>query len=312
LGILNASSTKHESKDDDDDGDDPEPDISSYKLHSRTISTFCIPPTSPEHLYSSAYDGTIRRFDLNSGKSVELYVHPNEESLSAVQLLDASSQTLLFSTLNGDVGYYDTRAPSASAVIFACSEKKIGGLGIHPKASHIFATASLDRTVKIWDLRTVTGITKTPSERVATQIGEHSSALSVSSACFNSCGSLATASYDNTIKIYQFPKATAWTLGHTESKETMKPSAVIPHNNQTGRWVTILRAVWQDNPLDGMQKLVVGNMNRSIDIFSDSGEQLAQLGDLERISAVPAAARLHPVREWVAGGTGSGKIVLFM
>lgn len=61
-----------------------------------------------------------------------------------------------------------------------------------------------------------------------------------------------------------------------------------------------------------MQKLVVANMNRAIDVFGENGDQLAQLKNDDLVTAVPAAARAHPVRNWVAGGTGSGKIVLWM
>lgn len=32
----------------------------------------------------------------------------------------------------------------------------------------------------------------------------------------------------------------------------------------SGRWVTILRPLWQRYPSDGIQKFVVGNMNRYI------------------------------------------------
>lgn len=52
-------------------------------------------------------------------------------------------------------------------------------------------------------------------------------------------------------------------------------------------------------------------MNRSVDIFAESGERLAQLVD-DRITAVPAVTQFHPTIDWVAGGTGSGKLALFM
>lgn len=86
---------------------------------------------------------------------------------------------------------------------------------------------------------------------------------------------------------------------------------MIKHNNQTGRWVTILRAQWQQNPRQGGEKLVIANMNRFLDIYAEDGTQLAQLGD-DLLTAVPAAAMLHPTEDWVAGGTASGKVALFM
>jgi hypothetical protein len=53
-------------------------------------------------------------------------------------------------------------------------------------------------------------------------------------------------------------------------------------------------------------------MNRYVDVYSAKGEQLAQLGDPDWISAVPAVAQFHPSQDWIAGGTASGKLCLWM
>lgn len=39
-----------------------------------------------------------------------------------------------------------------------------------------------------------------------------------------------------------------------------------------------LRAQWQQNPQDGVQRFCIGNMNRFVDIYTAKGQQLAQLG----------------------------------
>jgi hypothetical protein len=57
--------------------------------------------------------------------------------------------------------------------------------------------------------------------------------------------------------------------------------------------------------------LVIGNMNRFVDIYAADGTQLAQLGG-EGISAVPAVAVFHQTKDWVAAGTASGKLCLWM
>jgi WD repeat-containing protein 76 len=77
--------------------------------------------------------------------------------------------------------------------------------------------------------------------------------------------------------------------------------------------VTILRPQWQRSPEDGIQKLVIGNMNRFVDVYAADGTQVAQLGDDEgRITAVPAVAVWHERKEWIAAGTASGKLCLWM
>jgi hypothetical protein len=52
-------------------------------------------------------------------------------------------------------------------------------------------------------------------------------------------------------------------------------------------------------------------MNRFVDVYSSSGDQLAQLGG-EGITAVPAVAVFHRSMNWIAAGTASGKICLWM
>jgi WD repeat-containing protein 76 len=52
-------------------------------------------------------------------------------------------------------------------------------------------------------------------------------------------------------------------------------------------------------------------MNRFVDVYSADGTQLAQLGG-EGITAVPAVAVFHQTNNWVAAGTASGKLCLWM
>jgi WD repeat-containing protein 76 len=73
-----------------------------------------------------------------------------------------------------------------------------------------------------------------------------------------------------------------------------------------------LRPQWHLRPQDGVQRFVIGNMNRFVDIYTGNGDQLAQLGDPELVTAVPAVAQFHPTMDWVAAGTASGKLCLWM
>jgi len=72
-----------------------------------------------------------------------------------------------------------------------------------------------------------------------------------------------------------------------------------------------LRAQWQLHPPNSIHRFVIGNMNRFVDIYNAKGEPLAQLGG-EGITAVPAVAQFHPTEQWVAAGTASGKLCLWM
>jgi hypothetical protein len=46
-----------------------------------------------------------------------------------------------------------------------------------------------------------------------------------------------------------------------------KPSVVVKHDTQTGRWVTVFRAQWSANP-DVLPHFTVGNMKHSVDIYT--------------------------------------------
>lgn len=311
MGIFDASQDVPEVDDDDEDADIPDPVIAAFKTHTRTISSFHFPLTDLKSVYTASYDSSIRKLDLGAGAPVSVQIFaPGEDDdlpISAIDMAPNDASTIVFSTLSGSVGRYDIRTKD-NAEIWELSDAKIGGFALHPHAPHLFATASLDRTMKIWDMRKISG---KGDMRHPALIEEHVSRLSVSHASWSPGGHIATSSYDDTIKIYDFSDATSWKVGHKISEKEMKPSSIVKHNNQTGRWVTILKPQWQRRPTDGIQKFAIGNMNRFVDVYDANGEQLAQL-DGDGITAVPAVAHLHPSQNWVVGGTASGKVCLWM
>lgn len=321
LGLFDASQTspekiKQEADDADEDGDEVddemEPAITTFKIHTRTISAFQCSPHDQNAIYSASYDSSIRKLDLGKASAIEVYAPADRSEdlpLSGVQIAHSDPNMLHFTTLDGRFGMKDIRTPAHEVVdLLQLSEKKIGGFSLHPAHPHLLATASLDRMLKLWDLRKISG---KGENRLPHLIGEHVSKLSVSHAAFNSAGQVATASYDDTVKIYDFSASGDWKPGYEMVGDNeMLPTTIVPHNNQTGRWVTILRAQWQLQPQDGIQRFVIGNMNRFVDVYTGDGKQLAQLGG-DGITAVPAVAQFHPTEDWIAAGTASGKLCLW-
>jgi WD40 repeat protein len=309
LGVFDGSQSAPEVDDEDEDAKYPDPVISAFKTHTRTITSFVFSSTDANAVYTSSYDSSIRKMDLEKGTSVQVFAPEDPDEDLPISALDQGyndPHLLYFSTLNGGVGKYDIRDPT-SHELWTLSDHKIGGFSLHPLQPHLLATASLDRTLKIWDLRKVTG---KGALRHPALLGEHESRLSVSHASWSAGGHIATSSYDDTIKIYDFSAASSWKAGHDIGDKAMEPLHQVRHNNQTGRWVTILKPQWQKRPSDGIQKFVIGNMNRFVDVYASDGSQLAQL-DGDGISAVPAVAHFHPSMDWVAGGTASGKLCLW-
>ena len=252
LGVFDASQTasnlksskfKAEDKDsaeeEEEEDDDPDPQITSFHLHTRTISAFQFSPLDQNTLYTASYDSSLRTLDLTQSSSTEIYAPADsslDEPLSGVEMDPSSAHILFFSRLDGHVGRVDTRAPGHNATLYQLSEKKIGGFSLNPANPHFLATASLDRTMRLWDLRKLSGKS---GAQLPALCGEHESRLSVSHAAFNSAGQVATASYDDTVKIHTFKEMGAWSPGRKLTEREMQPSTIIKHNNQTGRWVTM-------------------------------------------------------------------------
>ena len=312
LGIFDASQTgsdaKKEDNDEDEDEDEAEPAVTAFKVHARSITSLVF-PADGNSVISGSYDSSIRKLDLQKEVAVEIFAPKTMDmSMGISSIAIPDPHMLMFSTIEGEFGRHDTRTPDDTE-IWQLSDKKIGGFTLHPSFPHLVATASLDRTLKIWDLRKIVG---GKDSKIPNLMGEHESRLSISHASWSSAGHVATSSYDDTIKIHSFLDAASWKVGHEIPEADMAPVSTIKHNNQTGRWVTILKPQWQANPNDGIQKFAIGNMNRFVDVYASDGEQLAQLGGDGLITAVPAVAHFHPTRDWVAGGTASGKLCLWM
>ena len=234
------------------------PLVTSYKMHSRTISQFLFSPTDATKLYTSSYDTTIRVLDLPTGVATEVYFPPDDTDtdalLSSVQI-QANGNILLFANFHGQVGKLDLREPvkNRKTIMYTLHEKKIGGLSIFPSMEEIIATSSLDRTMKIWDLRKI-------SAETPVLCGEYEASKSISSSEFNRQGDIVATSYDDTLSVFNGVIASNSPVG--KDLGTLAPSDRILHNNQTGRYVSVFKARWQERPENGFEKFCVGNMRR--------------------------------------------------
>lgn len=83
-----------------------------------------------------------------------------------------------------------------------------------------------------------------------------------------------TTSYDDNLRIFTIDPASLVDL-HLHD-HSFKPTRVVRHNCQTGRWLTILRAQWSLN-MDYMPHFTVGNMKRTLDVVSATGEKIVAL-----------------------------------
>jgi WD40 repeat protein len=239
LGIFDSSQSATIKAEDDEDEDMFEAAITTLKPHTGAISAFQFSHTDPNAVFMASHDSSIRRLDLAKGVAIEVYApsdSKSNEGLTGLQLSPQDPNILYFTTLYGTFGIHDMREGKSQTKTYELSEKKIGGFTLNPAHPHFVVTASLDRYMRLWDLRKISG---KAGEKMPALVGEHLSRLSVSHAAFNGAGQVATSSYDDTIKIYDFRDCKNWAAGHQLSEEEMEPKSIVKHNNQTGRWVTM-------------------------------------------------------------------------
>ena len=312
------------------------PHITILKPHGKAVARILTPEQQPSSILTCSYDGSVRRLDLKKLESTEVaYLQdPNESSdypLGVSDINVADNNVLYMTTLSGNFYRYDMRTPFKQGELLRLHDKKIGSFSINPNASHQIATASLDRSMKLWDLRNISQKNSYWSEyddKSPHLYCTYHSRLSVSCVDWNHDNHLVCNGYDDTVNVFdlsgsdKLPLVTEWSKDYeTERKkrtsiedgvpEKLEALTRIKHNCQTGRWVSILKSKWQLHPGDGLQKFVIANMNRAFDIYDQKGRILCHLTDPDRMTAVPAVSMIHPTQNWCVGGSASGKVYLF-
>ncbi|KAF9583590.1 hypothetical protein BGW38_009103 [Lunasporangiospora selenospora] len=281
---------------------DEEPNIFSYRAHPRTLSSMQYSPTDPTKLFTTSYDGSVRYLDLGKQQFIESYVAASDASdhLGSISIT-SKGQEYWFADNDGAVTLKDIRTPKDDMVMRKIlHEKKVGCVNVNPIHSHLIATSSLDRTMKIWDVRT---FGKYKEDEPVAELAEFPHRLSVTSAMWSPDGaSIASTSYDDYVRIFNnFDPALP---DITNIPEPIK----IPHNNKSGRWVTMLRAVWSHQ----FNWFCIGNMKKSVDIYSrGTGDLMANLRDPSILTTVPAVNAWHPNRVVLASGMANGKMVIW-
>ncbi|KAH9934672.1 WD40-repeat-containing domain protein [Fomitopsis serialis] len=280
-----------------------------------SISNIKFDPTDSHSVYTSSYDCTVFSMD---------------DALITCIDLPVTGSEMWISDAEGGLTHLDLREDKSKARWFQVSNEKVGSVSVNPTAPHYLVTASNSRAMRIWDTRKLQNIggdsaseTENPNDFNQNIIEEYLGSpkgkgclradwqhgKSVSSAYWDPSGkSVLSTCYDDLLRLWEFSGSV---LKSTSTFPSSRPSNQIRHSCQTGRWVTVFKAQWSPNP-DYYPHFTVGNMERSLDIYSGKGELVARLADRTKISAVQAVTCSHPnVLERVASGNASGRCVLW-
>lgn len=286
-----------------------EVDIMSFKLHGKNIAKLEFSLTDVTKIYSASYDGSIRSIDLATMKSSQVFI--NEHDIGITDIQHNNEHEIYYTTMQGEFGKIDLRSSDHSGrQVVRLANKKIGGFSINPSNINQIATASLDRTMKVWDIRRTTVCDWNEWDDALDTLhnyGSYDSRLSVSIVDWSKSGDLVCNGYDDTVNIFNLSELTQKDVTYSAGKLT--PQHKIKHNCQTGRWVSILKARWQKLTPD-LDKFVIANMNKYFDVYDRDGNQLAHLSD-PYMTNVPAVCNFHPTQNWLVGGGASGKVYMF-
>ncbi|XP_012274649.1 GATOR complex protein WDR24 isoform X2 [Orussus abietinus] len=118
--------------------------------HKRTVNKVSFHITESMWLISGSQDGTMKCFDLRIKEATKTF-YSNTESVRDVQFSPHQQHTFAAVSENGHVQQWDLRRPDRYFQHFTAHSGPIFACDWHPEATWL-ATASRDKTIKVWDL----------------------------------------------------------------------------------------------------------------------------------------------------------------
>lgn len=295
--------------------------IYSLKPHMEGVNDIKIDNSDRTKFYSCSYDGTIKMLDIASNSFDNLYTSEYSEPIQCLSQ-NAENGLICGVTHSGGLICLDSRMKKVIFDNINLAPKKLSFVEFNPIHSQYLATGGLNYTANIWDFRFLseqknrTNLTKAWDDysgeylELPGCVWSYNIGRAVNNTSWSPNGNkLVTTTFDNAIRVFNDP------LKHRENQAAQESDVItIPHNNKTGKWVSLLRARWNPNSL--RDSFIVGNMKRAIDVYSGkTGSMLSMLHDADVVTAIPAINAFHPNWHsqddlWVSGNA-TGKVLLW-
>ncbi|XP_052663541.1 WD repeat-containing protein 76 [Harpia harpyja] len=261
--------------------------------HNYPVTCMHFSPFNPAHLLSLSND-TLRCGDVT--RAVFDEICRSEENLSSFDFLEDNASTAIVGDWDGSVAVVDRRTPGTSSELSAdIGFKRTRTVHVHPVNKQYFiAAGSVD--VCIYDVRYL----KPNGNKPVSSLKGHTK--SVASAYFSPVtgNRVVTVCADDKLRVYDT----------TSLSSTVAVLSTIRRNNNTGRWLTRFRAIWDPKQEDCF---VVGSMARprQIEVFQDTGKLLHSFYNLDFLSSVCSINVVHPSKNILVGGNSSGRLHVF-
>ncbi|XP_059714784.1 WD repeat-containing protein 76 [Haemorhous mexicanus] len=262
--------------------------------HSFHVNCMHFSPCNPAHLLSLSND-TLRCGDVT--RAVFDEICRSEEDLSCFDFLEENACTALVSHWSGPVAVVDRRTPGVSSELSVdIGFRRTRTVHVHPVSKQYFlAAGSMD--VCVFDVRY---LRNAKENKPLSSLTGHTK--SVASAYFSPVtGSrVVTVCADDKLRVYDT----------TSLSSTVTLLSSVRHNNNTGRWLTRFRAIW-----DPKQEhcFLVGSMAqpRQIEVFQDTGKLLHSFYNVDCLGSVCSINVVHPSQSILVGGNSSGRLHVF-
>nr|XP_045614414.1 WD repeat-containing protein 76-like isoform X2 [Procambarus clarkii] len=264
-----------------------------FTPHSRPINCITVDAWNPECIYTTSYDGSLRRTNLTAGLVEQVYCYVDEECYSRYISCHAhvDKNNILVGASHGQVMHIDLRTRTKSPREYLVHKlKSVKAVTVHPTCNQYFATASRDGNVCLWDVR------------------HHRKNLPVTSC-----------SHGRNITGLEFSPLTGNSLISTCMDDNLRfiscdltnlvVEQKIRHNNQTGRWLTTFKARYVPFRED---LVVVGSLlqPRRVEVWGCDGQLKYEFMG-EFFGSVASIVALHPTQPILAGCNSSGKVHVF-
>lgn len=264
-----------------------------FTSHSRPINCITVDPWKPEYIYTTSYDGSLRRTNLMAGIVQQVYSYVDEEIYSKYISWHShvDENTILVSASHGQIIHVDLRAEAkATRQYFVHNQKSVKVVTVHPTRVEYFATASRDGNVCLWDMR---------HHRKNIPVTSFSHGRNVTGLEFSPLTGnfLISTCMDNHLRFISCDLT------------NITVERKIQHNNQTGRWLTTFRAHYVPCRED---LIVVGSLMqpRRVEVWGCDGELKHEFMG-ECLGSVSSVTALHPTQPILAGCNSSGKAQVF-
>uniref|UniRef100_A0A146KVK2 WD repeat-containing protein 76 n=1 Tax=Lygus hesperus TaxID=30085 RepID=A0A146KVK2_LYGHE len=268
-------------------------EVITYSCHRAGLNCISTSLEDESILYTTSFDGTILKVDMNKGQFTNVFASDFEERISHLTWHDEFQPgKFLIAHGRGDVGVLDSAAGKTVQQWVDCFIRSVKTVHHHPTQSHYFVAASGTGKVKIFDLRNSTNC-----------IAEIIHGRSVASAFFSPDGNwLLTNSHDDKIRVFETSTISS----------SLNQTASFCHNNHTGLWVTPFKAVWapQRNDVFHIGSMMKGP--RRVRFYNARAQQLMMdLFDESNMDTICSSISMHPQFPILAGANSSGKVFLF-